>query len=669
MPSVFELSYYISLTLKYSINRRIKAFIRRAFMSLSKGFINARKALSRQHKDFSYHQVNKTDQERNQFEICDNQSPYLLSSMSKPSKSPSTESFRELLDICSDDFYYRSQLATMIVKQQQLIKAFEFYDIGDITASGLRSIVTISDAFVSRILELQKKKNEKSRTVISESVVAATRLMAHIIDTADAIVNQPDQTPEFVADFILNQVNERDLKAFKSLGIFWMPREVQHVIEVDSYQKCLFVHGLHFPIVSHNHRLETATKFAHTLSARELKNVRHDNWFIPFQKYLTSREHPDVSDIEFQVQVTSPYVVTDGALMKNNDIETSRRDIKFYTFCRGQPNGSVLFHCHGGAYMYSHFPSLISYCQYWANDMPGVTIITVQYRLSPEFKYPAALQDIIDSFLWLTSNASKSDRLNTMGFEPCRIILSGDSSGGNLALALLRAIRMIGKPMPSKLVLIYPHTSFDILKPTPSSIQMTIDPFLTASMCMLSVDSYTPFEIPDKISTNTEDPLDRIWYRLESDTVLKRLVEIQKMSIDDPLYCPLAGNFSMFANTELSLMTGEFDPLLDDSILLARKWPRKVNLQIASKVTHAFLAYRNASKETKEANQRILDMLKHMFGLLATDSSNQESPSTYSPSNTSSPSSTLSTPQVSPSISSNSETSEPVNTPTLPESQ
>jgi len=69
-----------------------------------------------------------------------------------------------------------------------------------------------------------------------------------------------------------------------------------------------------------------------------------------------------------------------------------------------------------------------------------------QYRLAPEFPYPAALRDAADAYRWLL----------TQGITPNNIIFAGDGSGGGLALATLLALRNAGLPLPAASVCFSP---------------------------------------------------------------------------------------------------------------------------------------------------------------------------------------------------------------------
>jgi acetyl esterase/lipase len=78
----------------------------------------------------------------------------------------------------------------------------------------------------------------------------------------------------------------------------------------------------------------------------------------------------------------------------------------------------------------------------------GVRALSINYRLAPEHPFPEGLEDCISAYRWLLSR----------GYFAKKIIVAGDSAGGNLALALLIALRDLGEPLPAGAVAISPAT-------------------------------------------------------------------------------------------------------------------------------------------------------------------------------------------------------------------
>lgn len=80
------------------------------------------------------------------------------------------------------------------------------------------------------------------------------------------------------------------------------------------------------------------------------------------------------------------------------------------------------------------------------SEATGAAVLLVDYRLAPEFPFPAAIADVTAVYEWLI----------TQDWKPEAIIIGGDSAGANLAVAGLISLRASGKPMPAAAVLTSP---------------------------------------------------------------------------------------------------------------------------------------------------------------------------------------------------------------------
>ena len=93
----------------------------------------------------------------------------------------------------------------------------------------------------------------------------------------------------------------------------------------------------------------------------------------------------------------------------------------------------------------------------------------LDYRLAPEHRWPAAIDDCHAAYRWLLAS----------GIQAQNIVVAGDSAGGNLSLALLHRIKAAGEPMPACAVLLSPFVDFTLSSPSLCTNELR-DPIFTA---------------------------------------------------------------------------------------------------------------------------------------------------------------------------------------------
>ncbi len=112
-------------------------------------------------------------------------------------------------------------------------------------------------------------------------------------------------------------------------------------------------------------------------------------------------------------------------------------------------SGLTILYLHGGGYsfyprgFYDNMAALIALSA-------GSRVFAAEYRLSPEYRFPAQLEDATAAYEWLLGE----------GVEAERLIVLGDSAGGNLTLALLLSLRGSKLPPPALAVCLSPATDF-----------------------------------------------------------------------------------------------------------------------------------------------------------------------------------------------------------------
>src|SRR5690349_20218827 len=94
---------------------------------------------------------------------------------------------------------------------------------------------------------------------------------------------------------------------------------------------------------------------------------------------------------------------------------------------------------HGGGWVIGNLETHDVVCRKLAHE-GELIVISVDYRLAPEHKFPAAVDDAIGATKWIAANAGK------LGIDTTRLIVGGDSAGGNLSAVVALAARDHGGP-------------------------------------------------------------------------------------------------------------------------------------------------------------------------------------------------------------------------------
>ncbi|MEH2625272.1 monoterpene epsilon-lactone hydrolase [Bradyrhizobium sp. AZCC 1719] len=111
------------------------------------------------------------------------------------------------------------------------------------------------------------------------------------------------------------------------------------------------------------------------------------------------------------------------------------------------PSAKAVLYFHGGGFRIGSVASHRGLIAQIA-EASGCRVLAIDYRLAPEHRFPAALDDALSAWRWLLDH----------GLKPADIALAGDSAGGNLALALMCSLRDRGLPLPAASALMSPWT-------------------------------------------------------------------------------------------------------------------------------------------------------------------------------------------------------------------
>lgn len=157
-----------------------------------------------------------------------------------------------------------------------------------------------------------------------------------------------------------------------------------------------------------------------------------------------------VSEDVFAVEESTP--VGD---VSNRTIDGSGGEIPIRIYTpEGDGPFPVAMFFHGGGFISGSLDSHDEFCRVLTNEVEAI-FVSVGYRLAPEHKYPAAIEDSYAATEWVAGNAGE------FGGDADRLIVVGDSAGGNVAAAVSQMARDRDGPEIDYQVLLYPATSQD----------------------------------------------------------------------------------------------------------------------------------------------------------------------------------------------------------------
>ncbi len=123
------------------------------------------------------------------------------------------------------------------------------------------------------------------------------------------------------------------------------------------------------------------------------------------------------------------------------------------------PAPPVLVYFHGGGWTIGDLDTHDNLCRQLAN-CAGCALASVNYRLAPEHRFPAAVEDCIAATRWVRSNAQ------ALSLDAERIAVGGDSAGANLAAVVAISMREARDPFLAYQLLIYPATDMRCCAPS-----------------------------------------------------------------------------------------------------------------------------------------------------------------------------------------------------------
>ena len=134
-------------------------------------------------------------------------------------------------------------------------------------------------------------------------------------------------------------------------------------------------------------------------------------------------------------------------------------DIAIRIYWPSRPAGArgllpIVVFAHGGGFVFCDLDSHDDLCRAMTNGV-GALVVSVDYRLAPESRWPAAVDDVYAVADWAAGQADE------LGADPARMVLAGDSAGANLATVTALLARDRGRPDIAGQLLVYPAIAAD----------------------------------------------------------------------------------------------------------------------------------------------------------------------------------------------------------------
>jgi monoterpene epsilon-lactone hydrolase len=155
----------------------------------------------------------------------------------------------------------------------------------------------------------------------------------------------------------------------------------------------------------------------------------------------------------------------------------------------GAPEDRVLLYLHGGGFVLGITHLHLHMVAYLANKM-ALRALMVDYRLAPEYPYPAPLEDCLAAYRWLLKQ----------GIPAQNIMLAGDSAGGNLVITSVMKLRDDDDPLPAAVACLSPVADLSNNTPQPQGFKDPLVPPRASKLYRNSYvghnDSHNPFITP-----------------------------------------------------------------------------------------------------------------------------------------------------------------------------
>ena len=231
------------------------------------------------------------------------------------------------------------------------------------------------------------------------------------------------------------------------------------------------------------------------------------------------------------------------------------------------------------------------YLHQWSKEL-DLPIISVQYSLAPQHPYPRAVEEVFYTYLWCLQHRSQ------LGWTGHRIVVSGDSAGGNLVAGLVIQCILRGVRIPDGLHLSY-GCLLGLFYPSPSTLLMLMDPLLMVGVLGKCINAYKDSNYLNSLPRTLEDEL-----RLGT-------------SEDDILLSPLmAGQEILKYFPPTLFIETDADACLDENVQFRANLANsgvRTRLEVIRGLPHGFLAFCGLSGDCQQGVETVSHVLKQFI--------------------------------------------------------
>ena len=289
-----------------------------------------------------------------------------------------------------------------------------------------------------------------------------------------------------------------------------------------------------------------------------------------------ARQQPSAADAAMQVlRAQGKSTLPDPAVeMKNILVDGAKGTIAATVFKPANAAGPlpVIVYYHGGGFVIANNSTYAASCQALAKAVSAV-VVEVEYSKAPEHKFPASHDDAIAAYKWVTQN------VQSLGGNPQKIAIVGESAGGNLTVNVAIAARDQNLTKPVYEVIVYPMAG-------------------------------TNLDTPSYTANAAAKPLNKPMMEWFFKNLTNTASDMQDPRLD------IVGKADLHGLSPATVITDQIDPLQSEGQALAEKL-KQAGVQVDARnydgVTHEFFGMGMVVGKAKEAEDAVVKSLKDAF--------------------------------------------------------